>query len=234
MLAQITVGEDGVTAIGLGDRLQEQPTVDEAFCIRLCRRGGDCIEVFRTVLEADIVHAQGTFALVGDHEIGHTLGDIVECGGLCEPLVALVATEAAHHRIGLGTACGLLGLHGQLDAGQHLACSTLLADGELGIVGGLHTHDEVAIGDHTEVHIIIFKPAALCWQSSHIAAESIDGINQFAGHTIAGAAVAVDFDLLGSLVDTHTTHGLLHLLDGSVGIEVECGGSSSNRWVARP
>ena len=221
MFAQIRVCEHGITAIGLGDRLQKQPTVDEAFCIRLCRRGGDCIEILRTVLEADIVHAQGTFAFVGDHKVGHTLRNVVERSGLGEPLVALVTTEATHHRISLGTTCGLLGLHGQLDAGQNLTCSTLFADSKLGVVSGLDTHDEVAVGNHAEIHIIIFKPAALRWQGSHIAAERVDGINQFAGHTIASATVAVDLDLLSSLVDTHTTHGLLHLLDGSVGIEVE-------------
>ena len=195
--------------------------MDEALCIRLCRCGSSCREVLRTVLEADIVHAQGTFTFVGDHEICHTLRNIVECSGLCEPLVALVTTEASHHRIGLGTTCGLLGLHIQLDAGQHLACSTLFADGELGIVSGLHAHDEVTVGDDAEVYIVILEPATLCRQSGHIAAEGINSIDQLAGYAIAGAAVAVDLNLLSSLVDTYTTHGLLHLLNGAVGIEVQ-------------
>ena len=41
------------------------------------------------------------------------------------------------------------------------------------------------------------------------------------GHTGSGLAVAVNLYFLSSLVDTYATHGGLHLLNGTVGIEVK-------------
>ena len=49
--------------------------------------------------------------------------------------------------------------------------------------------------------------------------EGVDSVDELCGHIIAGTAVTVDLDLLRCLVDTHTTHGLLHLLDRAVGVE---------------
>ena len=65
------------------------------------------------------------------------------------------------------------------------------------------------------------QPAALLRQGGLIATEGIDSIDEGCRHITAGSAVAVNLNLLSSLIDTNATHGLLHFLDGTIGIEEE-------------
>ena len=73
VLTKVRVGEDGITAVRLVDRLQEQPTADKALIIRLCRLCGSRRKILRTILELYPIDAEGTISLVGNHQVGNTL-----------------------------------------------------------------------------------------------------------------------------------------------------------------
>ena len=213
VLTQIGIGEDGIARIGFVDGLEKQPTTDEAFLVGLCCSTRRRREVLRAVLELDPVDADPSIALTGDHEVADTLRCVFERSSHREPLVAEVATEHRRHP------CWRLRLHGHIDLGDDLAVGTLLANIERGIVGSLSGNHQITIGETTEVHIVVFDPATLRRKRRLETAEGIDGIDELGGDIAAGSTVAVDLDLLGSLVDTHTTQGLLHLLNRAVGIE---------------
>ena len=216
VLAQITVCEDGVAAVGLVEGFEDEPATDEAVGIRLCGLGigSHWCEVLGTVLELYPVYADRCIALNGDHQVCHTLRRECQRGGIREPLVAEVTTE---HRRSAGRR---LGLHGHINLGNDFTGSTLLTDRERGVLGGLGGNHQIAISEAAEIDVIILQPA-FSGNRGLITAEGVDGIDERISHTLAGAAVTVNLNLLGSLVDTYAAQGGLHLLDGAVGIEIE-------------
>ena len=74
------------------------------------------------------------------------------------------------------------------------------------IVGQKHLVDSLLIGLLSDGNILL---------------EGVYGVDERCGNIATGLAVAVDLNLLGSLVDTYTTHGWLNLLDGTIGVKVQ-------------
>ena len=212
VLIEIAICQDGVRTYVIVDGLQQHPATDKAVGIGLCccGIGSNRLEVAVTVLELYPVDADFCIPLTSDTQVGNTLRHILQIDGLCEPLVTLVTTELPH-----------LGDDIHRHTGNNLTLGILLTDAEFSITTSLGIDDEVGIGNGAEVYIGIVQPAAFLRQGGLIAAEGIDSIDERCRHITAGSAVAVYLNLLGSLVDTHTTHGLLDFLDSTVGVEIK-------------
>ena len=221
MFAQIAVGEHGVSAIRLVDRLEQHPATDEALFVGL---GGGSLgshrrEVVGTVLELHPVDRQRTTTLIGDDEVGNALRRIFQRSRLCEPLVAQVAAEASHHRISGCPSRRFWRTHRHLEASDDLSLRVFLTNAELGVVSSLGIQDDIAVLDAAEVNVGVFQPTAFRGQRGLETAEGVDRVYQLRSNISRGGAVAVNLNLLGGLVDTHATHRLLHLLNGTVRIE---------------
>ncbi len=213
VLTQISVGEYCVAAIGLVDGLEKEPTTDEAFLIRLGSSTGCRSEILRAVLELNPVDRNASVAFTGDHKVADTLRGESQRSGHREPLVTEVATEHGRH------ACRRLGLHRHFDLSDDLTIGRLLADIERSVISCFGRNDEITVSETAEVDIFVTEPAALGRKRSLVAAEGIDGIDELGRYITAGSTVAVDLNLLGSLVDTHATHRLEYFLNSSIGIE---------------
>ena len=137
-----------------------------------------------------------------------------------EPLITQISAETSHHGISSST-CGLFWFHLQFNSSNYLTFCIAFTDTEFCIIRGLCINNQITILDAAKVYICILQPTTLLRQIGLIATESIYSINKFRCHAFTRCTITVNFYLLGSLVDTHATHGFLHLLNSSIRIEVQ-------------